>query len=295
MGVYVMVRFDRNAVVIFNPRNGDKLRFAVGSYTKAKRPELVDMKITDYCAFGCPFCYQGSTPLGEHATLDNITEAIRQMKKARVFEVAIGGGEPTTHPNFVEILVRFRGAGIVPNFTTKSLGWVKRNWGAIENTVGAFAFSCMTAKDVVSATKALSGVPRSRMNLHYVMGLENEAGFVAFLRAAHQHGFRVTLLGYKTTGRGGGVVPHDYSNWVDLVQLLTRVGACPTLSIDTPLAAEYEDRLPIPSYAFHTKEGFVSAYIDAVQMGLGASSFQQESLIPLSGDLIADYKKVVPV
>ena len=290
-----MIRFDKNALTYFNPRNGDKLRFVVGRYTKAKRPELVDMKITDYCAFGCSFCYQGSTTLGKHATLSNITSVIEMMRKAKVFEVAIGGGEPTDHPDLIAILTRFRTAGITPNFTTKSPGWVKRNWAQVGGLVGAFALSCEKAKDVESAAKTLSGIPRDRVNLHYVMGLEDEAGFVAFLRAAHHYNFRVTLLGYKTVGRGSEFTPHDYSNWVDMVRLLVAIGACPTLSIDTPLAAQYAKSMPVPKYSFHTKEGFVSAYIDAVQMGLGPSSFDRKPLIPLSGDLVADYRKVVPV
>lgn len=287
-------RRDKNALALFNPKNGDKLRFAVGKYTKARSPELVDMKITDYCAFNCPFCYQGSTINGKHASFDDIRSIIEQMARARVFEVALGGGEPTDHPDFIRILRSFRDAGIVPNFTTKSLGWVKRNWAEIESFAGAFAYSCESAKDVVSASKSLAGVPLNRVNLHYVMGLEDEVGFVAFMRAAHHHGFRVTLLGYKTVGRGADVIPHPYTSWIELVRLLVATGRCPTLSIDTPLAAQYADRLPVPAYAFHTREGFVSAYIDAVSMGLSASSFENQDLIPLSGDLIKDYAKVVP-
>lgn len=260
---------------------------------------LVDITTSTRTFFADGFathnCYQGSTIFGKHAPLENILETIRQMSEAKVFEVALGGGEPTDHPDFIEILHRFREAGIVPNFTTKSLGWVKRNWSQIEPVVGAFAFSCEKAKDVESAAKSLAKIPRDRVNLHYVMGLEDEAGFVAFLRAAKKHNFRVTLLGYKTVGRGGDFTPHDYSNWIDLVRMLVLLGEAPTISIDTPLAAQYEHDLPVPKFAFHTKEGYVSAYIDAVQMGLSASSFDNEDLIPLSGDLVADYRKVVPV
>jgi hypothetical protein len=211
-----------------------------------------------------------------------------------VFEVALGGGEPTDHPDFINIVQDFRTAGIVPNFTTKSLGYVKRNWQRLENYVGAFAFSCEKAADVASAAKSLAAIPRDRVNLHYVMGLEPAEGYVAFLRAAHQHNFRVTLLGYKTVGRGIEVVPHDYSDWITLTRMLVAIGKCPTLSIDTPLAAQYANALPVPRHAFHTKEGFVSAYIDAVQMGMSASSFENQNLIPLSGDLRADYAQVIP-
>lgn len=288
------IRRDRNALVFFNPVNGDKLRFAVGKYEKAKSPELVDMKITDYCAFGCAFCYQASTIKGKHAKYEDILTIVDQMKKAKVFEVALGGGEPTDHPKFMHILFAFRRAGIVPNFTTKSLGYVKRHWNMLADVIGAFAYSCESAHDVEMAAKSLAGVPRDKVNLHYVMGLEDAAGYVAFLRAAHKHGFRVTLLGYKTVGRGIEVIPNDYSDWIPLTKMLIAAGKSPTISIDTPLAAQYADQLPVPKYAFHTKEGFVSAYIDAVQMGMSASSFENQNLIPLSGDLRKDYAQVIP-
>jgi hypothetical protein len=295
LGTAWRARVDRNALVLFNRANGDKLRFVIGRYTKAKRPELVDIKITDYCAFGCPFCYQGSTIQGKHATTENLFKIVAMLKKAKVLEVAIGGGEPTDHPDFPLFLGLLRDNGIVANFTTKSLGYVKRNWPHLDALgVGAFAYSCESAKDVHSAAKSLAGVPRNRVNLHYVMGLEDEAGFVAFMRAAHDEGFRVTLLGYKTVGRGAEVIPNDYSQWIELVNILVYLGQAPTMSIDTPLAAQYADLLPVPGYAFHTKEGYISAYIDAVQMGMSASSFENQDLIPLSGNLVRDYREVVP-
>lgn len=41
------VRFDRNAVSLFDRSDGTKIRFAVGRYEKAGKPELCDVKITD--------------------------------------------------------------------------------------------------------------------------------------------------------------------------------------------------------------------------------------------------------
>lgn len=68
----IAVRFDKSAVVFFDRRNGTKLRFAIGKYEKASKPELVDIKISDYCSYGCSWCYQGSTTLGQHSTPENV-------------------------------------------------------------------------------------------------------------------------------------------------------------------------------------------------------------------------------
>jgi organic radical activating enzyme len=39
----------------------------------------------------------------------------------RPFQVALGGGEPTSHPEFVEVLKAFHELGIEPNYTTNGM------------------------------------------------------------------------------------------------------------------------------------------------------------------------------
>lgn len=287
----IAVRFDRNAVALFNRVDGTKIRFAVGSYTKAKRPELVDIKITDWCDVGCTFCYQNSTLQGRHASMDNMRTVIDRLAKARVFEVALGGGETTGHPQFVEILRLFSEAGVVPNFTTKKPAAVRRLWDTISPWVGGFAYSAETAGQVISAAKLLRDVPKERASLHYVMGLGDREHFVNYLRAANSVGWRVTLLGYKTTGRGKDVIPHPYDWWIDAVNQLIQEGECPSLSVDTPLAEQYDGLMPVEKHMYHTREGAFSMYVDAVAMTMGASSFDEKTaLVPFDEGWVKRYK-----
>lgn len=289
-------RFDRNALTLFDDTNGTKVRLAVGTYLRAGRPELVDLKITDYCAFGCTFCYQGSTKLGKHATWDNLETVVAELKAAKVFEVAIGGGEPTDHPDFVRLLKAFRDAGVVPNFTTKYPAVVRKLWPEIHRYVGAFAYSAETVTDILAAKRHFdsAGIPRKRVNLHYVMGLHDSDHFKSYLRAAHKCGYRVTLLGYKTTGRGGDVIPVPYEWWMSVVSELVDRRQCPDLSIDTPLAAAYAGDMPVAERLFHTQEGAFSMYIDAVAMTYGASSFEPgETLLPFTSNWIPGFRQLV--
>src|SRR6185503_11282388 len=84
---------------LFRRDSGAKVRMTfvddAQPYVRSSAPELVDVKITDYCPFGCPFCYQGSTHQGLHADDEVLGALIRQLGELRVFEMAIGGGEPT--------------------------------------------------------------------------------------------------------------------------------------------------------------------------------------------------------
>lgn len=289
----ITARWDKNALTIFSRRDGTKIRFAVGKYEKASRPELVDLKITDYCSFGCSFCYQDSSLLGKHAPFENIEFIADELARARVFEVAIGGGDPLEYPGIVDVLRAFHSRGVIPNFTTKFPAKVRKLWPEISSLVGGFAYSAENALQVEMAARVLHTIPSEKVSLHYVMGLGDRAHFEDYMRAANRAGYRVTLLGYKTTGRGKDLAPQPYDWWIDSVSSLVRDGECPSLSIDTPLAEQYDGKMPVPDYLYHTNEGKFSMYVDAVAMTFGASSFDEdEDLVPFSRDWKKAYRQM---
>lgn len=80
-------------------------------------PELVDVSITDRCSFGCSYCYQDSTAKGFHAPPELIPTLLQGFETVP-YQIAIGGGEPTGHPDFPWILQQARKLGTVPNYTT---------------------------------------------------------------------------------------------------------------------------------------------------------------------------------
>jgi hypothetical protein len=80
-------------------------------------PETVDVSITDKCHFGCPYCYQDSKPDLAHAPKE-LVETILKGFDQPPYQMAIGGGEPTLHPDFPYILHKCRELGTVPNYTT---------------------------------------------------------------------------------------------------------------------------------------------------------------------------------
>lgn len=283
-------REDNGYWVLFNRKTGTKVRISFNQPegfepTKASAPELVDIKITDYCPFGCAYCYQGSTTRGEHAHLNVVKDLISILEDAKTFEVALGGGEPTMHPNFVEILKLFRDSRIVPNFTTKSTHWIKDD--NLRNSIlahaGSFAFSVENGKeaeDVIKLCKAHNIGDRwdegPKLVLHYVMGVGTEQDFKDVLAAAAEEYIEVTLLGYKTNGRGHLVEPKNTGNWVSYVTNLHAEGKCPKLGIDTKLAQDSVSELDaagISKKLYYTEEGKFSMYIDAVNGLVAPSSY----------------------
>lgn len=68
---------------------------------------LTVIEVTDRCNLSCPTCYAGSSPTyGRHRTLEEIKKmldtVVANEKEPDV--VQISGGEPTIHPQFLEIL-----------------------------------------------------------------------------------------------------------------------------------------------------------------------------------------------
>lgn len=84
-------------------------------------PETIDVCVTQLCGFGCEFCYQDSLPTTPiHAPM-SLIEAILTGFDQKPYQIAYGGGSPTSHPEFETILRLTRESDIVPNYTTEGL------------------------------------------------------------------------------------------------------------------------------------------------------------------------------
>lgn len=277
---------------LFNRANGNKLRVSFGNGgfmeapTKAVAPELVDVKITNWCDSGCAYCYQNSTTKGKHANKDTLSTLAYALKQLQVFEVALGGGETTAHPDFVAILDSFRWQGIVPNFTTKDLKWLRDKGLAAQilERCGAFAYSAETALAVEMFAEVWKAVgwkkdtgsypPVEKATIQHVVGTEDEASFKALLLACHEAHLPVTLLGYKTVGRGLMYQPKAF-DWVKVVADVVKDKHL-RIGIDTVLADTSYQALKdagVPEWCVTRQEGKFSAYIDAVEGKMGPSSF----------------------
>lgn len=88
-------------------------------------PEFLDIKVTGKCSGKCRYCYQDSTSNEDH--YPNVVQKIKDFfgpmdMNQRPFQVAIGGGNPNEHPDFIEVLETFHDLGITPNYTTNGIG-----------------------------------------------------------------------------------------------------------------------------------------------------------------------------
>ena len=293
--------------ILYNHRTGAKIRFSFKDdakpLTHASTPELVDLKITDYCDKGCPFCYQASGENGKHAAVDDISHIVYGLREAQTFEIALGGGEPTAHPAFCQILEAIYHNGITPNFSSNSTDWMKdkKISKAVKEFCGSFAISNLKKiRDVLDwNTKGVthSGVYSDQAlpqaTLQIPLGCYDEKTIKDTLRVAEEFSWDIpiTLLGFKRFGRGTSFKPFSNSWILDFLQEidLERFGA------DSVFIQEFGEDLKkrgISPTLFVDGEGAFSCYIDAVKREIGASSYSgdMKSLVR-PGDNYVDMKE----
>lgn len=279
----ITCRYSGSQWVLFNRSNGYRVRIRFDDRIPERptSPELVDIKITDYCESNCGYCYQGSTTKGEHASFNSIINVLNELSALKVFEVAIGGGEPTTHPNFKEIVEYAQLHGIVPNVTTRNYNFVRDNYEWCAKHLGTIAVSVDSPVGVhrVRALRTLSD-GTIKFNVQVVAGgVYDFDGLVAAAGEAvagtgSSRGLPITLLGFKEQERGAGYPKRSYKNWRELMLKHYKHG----FNVDTAFLQLHKEELDeiVGSRAskFYTlNEGIYSCYIDAVKMEIAPSSY----------------------
>lgn len=68
-----------------------KRALRVGEDLISEFPDSIDLKITDRCSHGCPFCHESSTPKGKVLNLGKTKQILSQLP-TKPIEIAIGGG-----------------------------------------------------------------------------------------------------------------------------------------------------------------------------------------------------------
>lgn len=276
---------------IFDKESGQKVRLSFGKAdpSKSDAPDLVDIKITDYCAEGCTYCYQGSTKRGTHAELKFIEETIKSLSALDVFEVAIGGGEPTEHPDLLRILESCNRYDIKPSLSTRNPNWIAEHYDQIKEIIGAIGLSVDTVTDCKNKLNILKPIMERglRVTVQVAVGSCSQETLVEIIRACEEYKVSILLLGWKETHRGKTAKKHD----VDLYQVMKSfVGETqkfpngesytpwngPHVGFDTVLVNETKGWLEEfgKPWMFTTKEGAHSMYIDCVSKQMSRSSYE---------------------
>jgi hypothetical protein len=172
--------------------DGTKVRTEVDASLPPVLPEQMDLKITGWCDAGCAWCHEKSTTKGQHGDLDKTLRLLSALPPGT--EVAIGGGDPLSHPDFERFVRALRAQGIVPSVTVNGRHF-ERHRDVLERLTREgqlFGVGISYSKE--------HGIPDwdyEHMVLHLIAGVDAPS----VLDEAKKP-LKVLLLGYKRFGRG---------------------------------------------------------------------------------------------
>ncbi|RZR42784.1 radical SAM/SPASM domain-containing protein [Vibrio vulnificus] len=167
-------------------------------------PELMDISITNWCDKGCSFCYKSSTKNGAHMALDDYKRVIDQAAEMQTFQVALGGGNPNQHPNFIEIIEYTASRGIVPNYTTNGRGLSDEILDTTRKHCGAVAVSAYPPYDQTATTIKKLADYGIKTNVHFILDAESINTAIHWLKHPPEYlaGINaIVFLNYKPSGR----------------------------------------------------------------------------------------------
>jgi pyruvate-formate lyase-activating enzyme len=247
---------------------------------KPEFPFLIDLKITDLCYFNCAFCYQGSTGKGKHELKLDIGEMANSLSELGVFEVALGGGEPTVDKErLIEFIEEFSSRDIKVNFTTKNHSWFSDEElrEAVIKHCGAVAFSIEEYGELEKLISRANQYrfPKQKINVQVVDQVIPPSVFKSVCRLAEENDIsRITVLGFKNINRG-----KDFVRQESLIKELENFDYHLDIAVDTKFIQDYEEeikRFGISEKLYHKEEGIYSGYIDMVEGTFNKSSYTEE-------------------
>jgi organic radical activating enzyme len=252
---------------------------------KSGFPYLVDCKITDFCPFGCPFCYQSSTKKGKGADDSFLTYYLPTiLRDSNVLEINFGGGEPTLYTmkygKFSSVANAFKAKHFRVGVTTKNYKWhTQPDFTHAIQHIDSVAISINNMDDLEKSYALEDAIHYpTRTYAQLIFGLSPWEEFRKLFNEIHENGnYRnITLLGFKDFGFSENQKAHEYpENWIEEIKKFTaKYGT--NLGVDSVMVNKYRNELidvGVKPYYLVGREGDSSCFIDAVKQQVYPSSF----------------------
>lgn len=185
--------------------DGTKIRETEEDDFKPAYAENMDVKITNYCDIGCPFCHEGSTPDGKFGDILN-EKFIDTLHPYQ--EVAIGGGDATSHPDLIPFLHKLKDRKVITNMTVNQVHFEKKQelikQLVDEKLIYGIGVSLVNPTD--QFIKLIRQYPNAV--IHVINGILKPSD----VDALANKNLKMLILGYKRLRRGGNWIRENYEN-----------------------------------------------------------------------------------
>lgn len=288
-GNYIVTMFD----------DGTKVRYNDLDYFTPEKPESIDLKITNCCngvnGVLCPQCHEKSNPNGKHGDIMNLKFIDTMLPYT---EIAIGGGDPLTHPDLVPFFERLKERKLIANMTVNQWSFMQNldriDWLVENELIHGLGVSLNDPTD--EFIKEIEKYPNAV--IHVINGIVD----MLQLKKLSGNHLKLLILGFKTYGRGepyykalSGQVEALKSDFYNSISTIINEKWFDCVSFDN-LAIEQLNPKRLMSDDEWQKfylgnDGFASMYIDAVNEEFAKSSVSTERY-PVEDDIKTMFDKV---
>ena len=259
--------------------DGTKIRaIQDGTIPNPDFPENMDVKITNYCDIGCSFCYENSTASGKHGNILNL-DFIKSLKPFT--EMAIGGGDPMSHPQLMEFLVELKNQKVIANITVNQKTFELKYYEIKElinkGLINGLGISLVNPSErFINLVKTIPNAV-----IHIINGIVTKEQ----LEILSNKDLKILVLGYKTKGRGADFKCSENSyilqNQKYLKENLREISnkfkilSFDNLGIEQLDALQLIDKEEIPKY-YMGDDGSFTMYVDLVKKEYAKNSVSTE-------------------
>jgi len=167
--------------------------------------ENMDIKISNYCDMGCKFCHEGSTKNGKHGDILNhkFVETLHPYQ-----EVALGGGDATSHPDLIPFLHKLKDRKVIVNMTVNQRHFEQKQ-ELIKKLVDEKLIYGLGVS-LVNPTDEFISLIRQYPNavIHVINGVLKPSDIAAL----SNKNLKMLILGYKQLRRGNEWYSEDHEN-----------------------------------------------------------------------------------
>ena len=167
--------------------------------------ENMDIKISNYCDMGCNFCHEGSTKNGKHGDILNqkFIETLHPYQ-----EVALGGGDATSHPDLIPFLHKLKDRKAVVNMTVNQRHFEQKQ-ELIKKLVDEKLIYGLGVS-LVNPTDEFISLIQQYPNavIHVINGILKPSD----VEMLSDKNLKMLILGYKQLRRGGEWYSEDHEN-----------------------------------------------------------------------------------
>lgn len=185
--------------------DGTKIRETEDDEFIPEFAENMDIKISNYCDMDCKFCHEGSTKNGKHGDILNqrFIETLHPYQ-----EVALGGGDATSHPDLVPFLHKLKDRKVIVNMTVNQRHFEQKQ-ELIKKLVDEKLIYGLGVS-LVNPTDEFISLIQQYPNavIHVINGILKPSD----VEILSDKNLKILILGYKQLRRGGDWYSEDYEN-----------------------------------------------------------------------------------